>query len=53
LGEGRGKSGENYPKTPSSGYIAVWWVKWVVNRIGKGIDARTSKTIVLRVKIIQ
>jgi len=35
LGEGRGKSGENYPKTPSSRYIAVWLVKWVMNKVGK------------------
>jgi len=53
LGEGRGKSGENYPKTPSSGYIAVGWVKGVVNKVGKSMDARTSKTMVLRVIIIQ
>jgi hypothetical protein len=52
LGEGRGKSGENYPKTPSSGCIAVWLVKGVVNPVGKSVDASASKTIVLRATIL-
>jgi hypothetical protein len=46
LGEGRGKSGENYPKTPPSRYIAVGLVKGVVNIVGKSMNERTSKTIV-------
>ena len=33
--EGRGKNGENYPKTPSSRYIVVWLVKEVMNKVGK------------------
>ena len=53
LGEGRGKSGENYPKTPSSGCIAVWLVKWVVNKVGKSTNTRALKSIVSRVMIIQ
>jgi hypothetical protein len=44
LGEGRGKSGENYPKTPSSRYIAVRLVKGVLNKVG--MNERTLITIV-------
>jgi len=35
LSEGRGKNGENYPKTPPSRYFVVWLVKEVMNKVGK------------------
>jgi len=44
LGEGRGKNGENYPKTPPSRNIAGGLVKGVVKKVG--VNERTIKAIV-------